>query len=371
MNEVIELIYGAKIIPDGNGFLVTFRDVDNAVTGGKNYQEAIFNAQEVLDLMLLDSLEKDEQIFLPSEIKKGEIPVSASPDVAAPVLLHILRKMEHLSMAEVARTMEVPYQSYQRIEAGKNLTMKSLKKAAAALGAIVEIKLRKAKAAYSKNKEHYMVIKKITTILSVISILFFSQIFADSPVNLSDLVKVTKENNPNCVEYFTYKNEMYCSTRPLTSDKLNPNVKSFEKIAITFDDRAWQLAWGEATPSVYTVEYVPSGENIDNWNELITSQFFPDLQQRATPQLLANGIMEQIKKSDFKSKITVIENTPDRVIFEFQVTDPKNLQQDELQAVFGNDKGLYILHYVIKKEDMGKESRDKWVELMKKAGPKS
>lgn len=147
MTDVIELIYGAKIIPDDDGFLVTFRDVDNAFTGGKTFAEAMFNAQEVLDLMLLDNLEKDEDIFLPSEIKNGEVPISASPDVAAPVLLHILRKMEHLSMAEVARTMEVPYQSYQRIEAGKNLTMKSLKKAAAALGAIVEIKLRKAKTA--------------------------------------------------------------------------------------------------------------------------------------------------------------------------------------------------------------------------------
>lgn len=215
-----------------------------------------------------------------------------------------------------------------------------------------------------------MLIKRIPKLLLLTSIMFSSHAIADTPVNLSDLVKVTKENNPNCVEYFTYKNEMYCSTKPLTNDKLNPDVKSYEKIAITFDDRTWQLAWGEATPSVYTVEYVPSGENINSWNELVTSQFFPDLQQKATPQLLAHGIMEQIQKSDFKSKITIIENTPDRVIFEFQVTDPKNLQQDELQAVFGDNKGLYILHYVIKKEDMGKENRDKWVEFLKQAKPK-
>ena len=46
-------------------------------------------------------------------------------------------------MADVARTMGVSYQSYQRMESGKNLTMKSLKRAALALGSIVEIRLRK------------------------------------------------------------------------------------------------------------------------------------------------------------------------------------------------------------------------------------
>jgi antitoxin HicB len=51
--------------------------------------------------------------------------------------------LESRTMADIARTMGVAYQSYQRIESGKNLTMKSLKKAALALGSIVEIRLRR------------------------------------------------------------------------------------------------------------------------------------------------------------------------------------------------------------------------------------
>lgn len=146
MNDVIELVYSAKIEPDGDGFLVTFRDINNAFTNGATYEEAVFNAQEVLDLMLLDRLEKDEEIPLPSPTQAGEVPISPSPDIAAPVLLHILRTMEQRSMIDIARIMGVTYQSYQKIESGKNLTMKSLKKAASALGSIVEIRLRKASA---------------------------------------------------------------------------------------------------------------------------------------------------------------------------------------------------------------------------------
>src|SRR3990167_10332395 len=147
MNEIIELSYGAQIQPDGDGYLVTFRDIENAFTYGETLDEAIFNAQEVLDLMLLDRLEKDEEIPVPSKLKNGEVVIAASPEVVAPALLHIMRTLNHRSMADVARTMGVSYQSYQRIESGKNLTMKSLKRAALALDSIVEIRLRKIRTA--------------------------------------------------------------------------------------------------------------------------------------------------------------------------------------------------------------------------------
>lgn len=143
MNEIIDLTYGALIEQDGDGYLVTFRDIENAFTGGDTLDEAIFNAQEVLDLMLLDRLEKDEEIPEPSDLKNGETAIAVSPEVAAPALLHILRTLNHFSMADVARTMGVTYQSYQKLESGKNLTMKSLKKAASAMGSTVEIRLRK------------------------------------------------------------------------------------------------------------------------------------------------------------------------------------------------------------------------------------
>ena len=141
--KIIELSYGAKIKPDGKGYLVTFRDISNAFTYGETHDEAILNAREVLDLMLLERIEKSEKIPKPSLPRKGEISIAPSPDVAAPVLLHLLRSETKHSMGEIARAMHVPYQSYQRMESGKNLTMKSMKRAAEAMGAVVEIRLRK------------------------------------------------------------------------------------------------------------------------------------------------------------------------------------------------------------------------------------
>ena len=141
MNQELSLVYAAKIIPDSGGFVVTFRDLANIFTEGDTYEEALFNAQEVLDILLQDMSQEELEIPSPSPCKKNEVPIAVSPEVAVPVLLHKLRLARHYTMADVARSMGVSYQNYQQIESGKNITLKSLKKAASALGAIVEIKL--------------------------------------------------------------------------------------------------------------------------------------------------------------------------------------------------------------------------------------
>jgi antitoxin HicB len=140
MNKEFSLIYPAKITADEDGYVVDFRDLENVFTEGNTKEEAMFNAQEVLDILLLDMVQDGLDIPAPSKHRKNEISITVSPEVAVPVILHILRTRKHLTMADVAHTMGVSYQNYQQIESGKNITLKSLKRAAAALGAIVEIK---------------------------------------------------------------------------------------------------------------------------------------------------------------------------------------------------------------------------------------
>ncbi len=141
MKSELSLVYPAKITRDGDGYVVTFRDLANIFAEGDTAEEALFNAQEVLDILLLDMVQDEIDIPEPSLCRKKEVLVSVSPEVAVPVLLHHLRLERHFTQAEVARTMGVSYQNYQQMESGKNITLKSLKRAAAALGAIVEIKL--------------------------------------------------------------------------------------------------------------------------------------------------------------------------------------------------------------------------------------
>lgn len=141
MSEAIDLTYHAQIEKVEDGYLVTFRDFDNIFTEGDTLEEALSNAREVLDGVLVEMAKGDYDIPLPSTKQEGDYSIPVSPDVAAPILLHLLRNKCEKTMMEVAELMHVPYQQYQRLEHNCNMTLKSLKRAAAAMGGRVEIKL--------------------------------------------------------------------------------------------------------------------------------------------------------------------------------------------------------------------------------------
>ncbi len=144
MANIFELTYGATLSHEDDGIVVTFRDLDNVITEGDTEEEAVFNAQEALDGVLASMTEHGDEIPSPSGIEDGEVGIAVSPEVAAPVLLHSLRTEQHKSLSDVAKTLGKSYQAVQRMERqGSNLTLKSLKMAAAALGATVEIRLNK------------------------------------------------------------------------------------------------------------------------------------------------------------------------------------------------------------------------------------
>jgi hypothetical protein len=195
--------------------------------------------------------------------------------------------------------------------------------------------------------------------------LFYSISTQAATIDPTKLIKVTSDNNAKCVEYYSRQNELFCSTTALQSQSIDPKLLQHEKLNIMFDDRYWQAAWGKNEPNITTIEYVPNGESINNWNELITSQFFPGLQEKVTPKQFAERILENLKSSGYNPIVTFHEDTSNQVIFEFRIDKPANQIQDELQMVTKDKNGLYVLHYVIKKSDMGKTDREKWVKNLK------
>jgi hypothetical protein len=207
-------------------------------------------------------------------------------------------------------------------------------------------------------------IAKLLSLISFASLISSSSL-AEATLDPSKLIKYTPENNAKCVEYYNYQGELYCSTTALNTQPVDPHIKDLEKLKIMFDDRPWQAAWGKQTPLITTIEYIPFGANIDQWHELITSQFFPGLQQKMTPTQLAHLIINRSNDLGLNLIVTFIEESPQRVIFEFRVEKPENQKQDELQMITTNSKGLYVLHYVIKESDMGKVNREKWIQNLK------
>ena len=74
-------LYPARLDEHGATTLVSFRDLPEAVTEGRQRQEALVEAGDCLDFRI----KEEAAIPLPSRPKRGEILIPASPSVAAKV----------------------------------------------------------------------------------------------------------------------------------------------------------------------------------------------------------------------------------------------------------------------------------------------
>lgn len=137
----ISLSYPAKIKEGDGVFYVEFRDIENCFTYGETYDEAVINAKDVLGEMLKSMAKANEALPVATKVKKGEIILSPFPELAAPLELYLLRKKLGKTIEETANIMGVSKQRYSDIERGKNLTLKTFRKAVDALGYTADISL--------------------------------------------------------------------------------------------------------------------------------------------------------------------------------------------------------------------------------------
>jgi antitoxin HicB len=77
--------YPARLKPHPDSIIVSFRDLSEALTFGWDRGDALTSAVDCLDVALLIRLKEGEAIPAPSEAKRGEVVIPASPQVAAKV----------------------------------------------------------------------------------------------------------------------------------------------------------------------------------------------------------------------------------------------------------------------------------------------
>lgn len=81
------LRYPAKIKPDGNGFIVTFRDIPEAITSGASIDEARTMAADALRTAMDFYFEDRRAVPAPSPAEADEELIALAASVTAKVLL--------------------------------------------------------------------------------------------------------------------------------------------------------------------------------------------------------------------------------------------------------------------------------------------
>lgn len=107
--------YPAHFLPDTGGFVVTFRDIPEAITQGDDEADAIDMAKDVLLSSMDFYFEQKRQVPLPSKSLPGErlIPLPAS--VAVKILLLNEMLAQEVIPSELARRMGTNRQEVNRL----------------------------------------------------------------------------------------------------------------------------------------------------------------------------------------------------------------------------------------------------------------
>lgn len=108
--------YPVRLTPaEEGGFVVTFRDVPEAITQGDDEADAMAMAKEALITAMDFYFEDKREMPLPSALKSGERLVALPPSLASKALLLNEMVRQEVTASELARRMGTIPQEINRI----------------------------------------------------------------------------------------------------------------------------------------------------------------------------------------------------------------------------------------------------------------
>lgn len=109
------LEYPARLEKDGSGYVVSFKDVPEALTSGRTKKEALAMAEDALATAMEFYFEERREVPMPSRGRKGEVAVALSASTSAKVLLLNAMLREKVTPASLARKLHKSPQTVTRI----------------------------------------------------------------------------------------------------------------------------------------------------------------------------------------------------------------------------------------------------------------
>lgn len=136
------LSYPARLTRDGDGFMVSFPDIPEALTGAPSREEALDMAADALTTAMDFYFEDRRPVPPPSAPKRGQIVIDLPPSVGAKVLLLNEMLVQGTRPAELARLMNVRPQEVNRLTTLRHPTkIDTVAAALRALGKRLELSL--------------------------------------------------------------------------------------------------------------------------------------------------------------------------------------------------------------------------------------
>ena len=141
---MLRFTYAIKLTPDrkDGGYVVTCRDIPEAITQGESADEAIAEAEGALQAAIEGRIEDGLDVPAPSKPKRGERLAATPITTALKAAVYIALRDSGISKSEFARRMHVNEKEARRMLDPKHPTkVPTLERALAALGRRAEIEV--------------------------------------------------------------------------------------------------------------------------------------------------------------------------------------------------------------------------------------
>ncbi len=128
--------YPCELTPDEDrGLVVTFPDVPQAITGGRDRAEALTMAEDVLATALVGYVHAQWEIPTPSQPVAGQELVAVPTVVAAKLALYSAMRAQRISNAELACQLGISESAVQKlIDPDRSSPIAQMQKALRAVG---------------------------------------------------------------------------------------------------------------------------------------------------------------------------------------------------------------------------------------------
>ncbi|MEO7557449.1 MAG: type II toxin-antitoxin system HicB family antitoxin [Gammaproteobacteria bacterium] len=107
--------YPVEIKPDGEGWMVSFPDIPEALTSGATQEEALAMAKDALETALDFYFDDKREVPAPSRLKRGQPVIELSASLSAKVLLLNEMVRQKIRPAELARRLHTTAQEVNRL----------------------------------------------------------------------------------------------------------------------------------------------------------------------------------------------------------------------------------------------------------------
>lgn len=132
--------YPAIFTAEGDRFVVTFRDIPEAITQGDDDVDAMFMAKDVLIASMEVYFDEKRQVPAPSASQPGDRMIALPASIAVKVLLLNQMLEQNVIPAELARRMDTTRQEVNRLIDLKHTTrIDRIEDAMSALGRELEL----------------------------------------------------------------------------------------------------------------------------------------------------------------------------------------------------------------------------------------